>query len=139
MFNHEEAPSYGFQLKFGATTLTEQWDPRKGASWNHFMLGQIDEWFFGSLAGIQPDSQHPGMKHIIIKPEIVGDMTFVKASTQTQFGKVVVDWKLEGGKFILHLTLPLNTTADVYLPGNNKPQSAKGGSSVFSTVINELY
>ena len=136
MFNHDEAPGYGFQLKFGATTLTEQWDPRKGASWNHFMLGQIDEWFFGSLAGIQPDSQHPGMKHIIIKPEIVGDMTFVKASTQTQFGKVVVDWKLEGGKFILHLTLPLNTTADVYLPGNNKPQSAKGGSSVFSTVIN---
>lgn len=26
MFNHEEAPGYGFQLKFGATTLTEQWD-----------------------------------------------------------------------------------------------------------------
>ena len=28
MHNHEEAPGYGFQLKFGATTLTEQWDPR---------------------------------------------------------------------------------------------------------------
>lgn len=35
MFNHEEAPGYGFQLKFGATTLTEQWDPRQGSSWNH--------------------------------------------------------------------------------------------------------
>lgn len=46
MFNHEEAPGYGFQLKFGATTLTEQWDPRQGSSWNHFMMGQIDEWFF---------------------------------------------------------------------------------------------
>ena len=34
MFNHEEAPGYGFQLKFGATTLTEQWDPRQGSSWN---------------------------------------------------------------------------------------------------------
>lgn len=139
MFNHEEAPGYGFQLKFGATTLTEQWDLRKGASWNHFMLGQIDEWFFASLAGIQTDQKNPGMKHVIIKPEIVGDITFVKASTQTQSGKILVDWKLEGSKFILHLTLPLNTTADVYLPGNNKPQSAKGGSSVFSTVINELY
>ena len=38
MFNHEEAPGYGFQLKFGATTLTEQWDPRQGSSWNHFMM-----------------------------------------------------------------------------------------------------
>ena len=53
MHNHEEAPGYGFQLKFGATTLTEQWDPRQGSSWNHFMMGQIDEWFFNSLAGIR--------------------------------------------------------------------------------------
>ena len=40
MHNHEEAPGYGFQLKFGATTLTEQWDPRQGSSWNHFMMGR---------------------------------------------------------------------------------------------------
>jgi hypothetical protein len=82
MFNHEEAPGYGFQLKYGATSLTEQWDPRKGASWNHFMLGQIDEWFFASLAGIQTDPKRPGMQHIIIKPEIVGDIHYVKASTE---------------------------------------------------------
>ena len=56
MFNHEEAPGYGFQLKFGATTLTEQWDPRQGSSWNHFMMGQIDEWFFNSLVGIRPST-----------------------------------------------------------------------------------
>jgi hypothetical protein len=54
MHHHEEAPGYGFQLKFGATTLTEQWDPRMGSSWNHFMMGQIDEWFFASLGGIRP-------------------------------------------------------------------------------------
>jgi hypothetical protein len=54
MFNHYDAPGYGYQLKFGATTLTEQWDPRYGASWNHFMLGQIDEWFFRTLAGFSP-------------------------------------------------------------------------------------
>ena len=46
MHNHYEAPGYGFQLQFGATTLTEQWDPRQGPSWNHFMMGQIDEWLF---------------------------------------------------------------------------------------------
>ena len=50
MHNHYDTPGYGFQLQFGATTLTEQWDPRQGSSWNHFMMGQIDEWLFRSLA-----------------------------------------------------------------------------------------
>ncbi len=83
MHNHEEAPGYGFQLKFGATTLTEQWDPRQGSSWNHFMMGQIDEWFFNSLAGIRTVEGKPGMKEIEIRPRPVGDLTYVRASTQT--------------------------------------------------------
>ncbi|MFM2291643.1 MAG: hypothetical protein RIS29_1456 [Bacteroidota bacterium] len=127
MFNHEEAPGYGFQLKYGATTLTEQWDPRQGASWNHFMLGQIDEWFFASLAGIQTDPKQPGMKHLIIKPEPVGDLKFVKASTKSVYGRISVEWKLEGKQFNLHLTIPKNTTAEVYLPGKTEPKTVKGG------------
>ena len=76
-------PGYGFQLKFGATTLTEQWDPRQGSSWNHFMMGQIDEWFFNSLAGIRTVEGKPGMKEIEIRPRPVGDLTYVRASTET--------------------------------------------------------
>ena len=82
MFNHEEAPGYGFQLKFGATTLTEQWDPRQGSSWNHFMMGQIDEWFFNSLAGIRPNAasgfgnqqndSRQGYQKFVIAPKPVG-------------------------------------------------------------------
>ncbi|MFW9597359.1 MAG: glycoside hydrolase family 78 protein [Paludibacter sp.] len=136
MFNHEEAPGCGFQLKYGATSLTEQWDPRKGASWNHFMLGQIDEWFFASLAGIQTDPKRPGMQHIIIKPEIVGDIHYVKASTESIYGKITVNWKLNGNTFILDVNIPLNTTADVYLPGSATSKTVKGGKYSFSTVVN---
>ena len=32
------APRYGYQLKMGATSLTEAWDARRNASQNHFML-----------------------------------------------------------------------------------------------------
>jgi hypothetical protein len=143
MFNHEEAPGYGFQLKFGATTLTEQWDPRQGASWNHFMLGQIDEWFFGSLAGIQIDPKQPGMKHLIIKPEPVGDLKFVKASTQTLYGKVVVEWNLHQTNpdcnkgrnvFTLKVTVPENCTADVFLPWTDKPEHASAGVNTFEAA-----
>lgn len=134
MQNHYDAPGYGFQLKFGATTLTEQWDPRKGASWNHFMLGQIDEWFFKSLAGIRPDPSQPGFRHFIIRPEIVGDMTFVKASTETLYGKISVYWKLDGRQFILKLKVPANCSAEVYLPGEKEARTVKGGNFVFSGV-----
>jgi alpha-L-rhamnosidase len=93
MHNHEEVPGYGFQLQFGATTLTELWDPRAGASWNHFMMGQIEEWFFKSLAGIRSE-ENSGFKEIIIAPKPVGDLKFVEASYETLYGKIMVFFRL---------------------------------------------
>ena len=55
------------------------------ASWNHFMMGQIDEWFFRSLAGIQMSDKYPGMKHFIIAPQPVGDLTSISAFTHFSF------------------------------------------------------
>lgn len=135
MQNHYDAPGYGFQLKFGATTLTEQWDPRQGASWNHFMLGQIDEWFFASLAGIQAKPDQPGMQHFIIKPEIAGDISHVKASTHTLYGKIDVEWNREGNKFTLKVNIPANCSADIYLPGAKEAKTVKGGIYDFSTGL----
>ena len=116
MHNHDEAPGYGFQLKFGATTLTEQWDPRQGSSWNHFMMGQIDEWFFRSLAGFEAFKMVDGKQELIIRPCPVGDLTFVRASTETLYGKVLVDWKREGDKFVLSVEIPIGNTAKIYMP-----------------------
>ncbi len=118
MTNHYDAPGYGFQLQYGLTTLTEQWDPRKGNSWNHFMMGQIEEWFYRSLAGIRPDLNEPGFKHTIIQPQPVGDLTYVKASYESVYGPIKVDWKKENGQFRLKVSVPANTTATVILPSD---------------------
>jgi hypothetical protein len=116
MHNHYDTPGYGFQIKFGLTTLTEQWDPRKGNSWNHFMMGQIDEWFYESLAGIVPDEKVPGFKHFVIQPRPAGDLTSVNASHQTLYGDVKVSWQKTENSFSLTIHVPVNTTADVVLP-----------------------
>ncbi len=92
MLNHDETPGYGFQLAQGATTLTEQWDPRQGSSENHFMLGQIDEWFFRTLAGIKQKPGTHGMRHLVIEPCAVGDISKVKASMETLYGRVTIDF-----------------------------------------------
>lgn len=116
MNNHYDAPGYGFQIKFGLTTLTEQWDPRKGNSWNHFMMGQIEEWLYKSLVGIIPDEANPGFKHFFLQPEIVGDMTYVKGSYHSVFGEIKSEWEKKEGKLYFKCTIPANTTATVKLP-----------------------
>jgi hypothetical protein len=116
MNNHYDAPGYGFQIKFGLTTLTEQWDPRKGNSWNHFMMGQIEEWFYQSLAGIISDQANPGFKHFFIQPEIVGDMTFVKANYKSVYGNIASAWEKKDGKLILKVEIPANSSATIKLP-----------------------
>lgn len=116
MHNHYDAPGYGFQIKFGLTTLTEQWDPRKGNSWNHFMLGQIEEWFYRSLVGIVLDEANPGFTHFFLQPEIVGDMTFAKGTYHSVFGEIASEWEKKEDKLVFKFTIPANTTATLKLP-----------------------
>lgn len=123
LHNHHDTPGYGFQISFGLTTLTEQWDPRNGNSWNHFMMGQIEEWFYRSLAGIVPDTKAPGFKHFVIQPEPVGDLTYVKASHHTLYGDIKVHWQRGSNTFRLTVAIPVNTTATVVLPENAHPVS----------------
>lgn len=86
MNNQSEKPGYGYQLKMGATSLTEAWDANPSSSQNHFMLGQINEWFFHDLAGIQPAG--PGFSKINIKPAFVGDLARVAATHNSPYGEI---------------------------------------------------
>lgn len=102
MLNHHDTPGYGFQIAQGATTLTEQWDPRQGSSENHFMMGQIDEWLFRSLSGIRQQSGTHGMRHLIIDPQPIGNIHSLRTSIQTLYGEVRVERTPEG----IHYSLP---------------------------------
>jgi hypothetical protein len=138
MHNQMDVPGYGFQLSIGATTLTEQWDPRKGNSWNHFMMGQIEEWFWKSLAGIRPDIENPGFRHFFIEPQPVGDLKWVKASYESVHGAIVSDWRIENGKFTIMVQVPEHTTASLKLPyGNNRIHHLKSGKHVVSVNISK--
>ncbi|MFV0564720.1 MAG: glycoside hydrolase family 78 protein [Flavobacteriaceae bacterium] len=133
MNNHYDTPGYGFQIQFGLTTLTEQWDPRKGNSWNHFMMGQIEEWFYRSLAGIVPDTNNPGFKHIVIQPEFIADITYVKASYQSVYGLIVSHWEKEESNVTLQVEIPGNTKATVVLP-TIKTESVTVNNQVFEDL-----
>jgi hypothetical protein len=116
MNNQSEKPGYGWQLKMGATSLTEAWDALRSSSQDHFMLGQINEWFFHDLAGIQSDPAAPGFQRIIIKPALVGDLAFVNAGYDSIHGKITTFWKRDGRKITINVAIPANTTATVFIP-----------------------
>lgn len=116
MNNQSTTPGYGMMLAKGATALTEAWDANPRSSHNHFMLGQITEWFFHDLAGIQTDPDGLGFRKIILKPTIVGDLTWVKASYVSVHGKIVSEWKHSEAETTITTAIPANTTAKVFLP-----------------------
>ncbi len=132
MNNQSEKPGYGYQLKMGATSLTEKWDAGVGnfGSQNHFMLGQINEWFFHDLGGIAIDPAHPGFKNILIRPQPVGDVTWAKCAYNSIPGRIAVEWKSVDGKFSLSVKIPANTTATVFVPTTNLKTLTEGGRSV---------
>lgn len=122
MLNHYETPGYGFQLKYDATTLTEQWDPRNGSSWNHFMMGQIDEWLFRTLGGINNKPETYGMRHLLIAPTLVSDLQYVKVTTASLYGQISVDCN----RTETTVNIPVGCDATVVLPNGEKHDVGSG-------------
>jgi len=131
MNNQSEKPGYGYQLKMGATALTEKWnaDGANMGSQNHFMLGQINEWFFHDLVGIgvEEDGSGAGFRHSIIKPMFVGDLKWVKGSYQTVSGLISTEWKRDNETFSLDVSIPANTSATVYIPAEKESDVQESG------------
>ncbi|HEX8323892.1 MAG TPA: family 78 glycoside hydrolase catalytic domain [Tepidisphaeraceae bacterium] len=138
MNNQSDRPGYGMQIARGATALTEKWDASVGnfGSQNHFMLGQINEWFFHDLAGIQFDLATPGFERIVIKPAPVGDLTWVKASYESVRGRIVSEWTNGPAGLTMYVTIPAGTTATVFVPtpDANKVREGDGPASEASGV-----
>ncbi|MFC4006120.1 family 78 glycoside hydrolase catalytic domain [Nonomuraea purpurea] len=112
-----EHPSYGYQVRHGATALTEAWDgPTRGLSQNHYMLGAIDAWFYRGLGGIGQAPGSTGFRRLIVEPAAPGDLESVRASTATPYGRVAVSWRRQDGAFLLEVEVPPGSSAEVRLP-----------------------
>ncbi len=120
MMNQHDFPSYGhYILGKGVTTLWEYWDGK--LSHSHPMYGSTIRWFFKAPAGINPDPENPGFKHIIIKPVLCGDLTYVNAGTETFYGMIKSHWKLDKkGNLKMDVEIPVNTTATIYVPATSE-------------------
>jgi hypothetical protein len=122
----EEGPGYMWQLKKGATTMTETWDCYPNWSQNHCMLGHAEEWFYRGLAGIRPDPAGPGFKRFVLAPQVVGDLTSAAADYRSMYGKITSVWQRQGDALTLSVTVPANSTATVFIPTQNAASVVEG-------------
>ncbi len=116
ILNDATKPGYAYQLAHGATALTEAWDTNPTSSQNHFMLGQVTEWFYAHLAGIQPDESEPGFKCVVFRPSIVPSVKSARAKIRTWRGDVSSEWSVKGGKFTLNVLVPPSAHGKIMLP-----------------------
>ena len=133
--SQKDYPSWGYMAEHGATTIWELWngntaDPTMNSG-NHVMLiGDLVVWFYEYLAGIAPDDAAPGFKHIIMRPTLVGDLTFVKATHNSPYGKISSEWHRAVNQFDWQIEIPANTTATVYIPATKLENVRSKGVNV---------
>jgi alpha-L-rhamnosidase len=121
-------PSYGWWIAQGATTTWEQWDGSN--SRNHPMFGGGITWFYNKLAGMYPDPEEPGYRHITFKPQPAGDLNYTSYSNLTPYGDATVSWNKEQGRFLMNISVPVGCTSTVYLPAGKQGKVLENGRRI---------
>ena len=95
----------------------------------HSSYLHIGAWFIEGLGGIMPDPNKSGYKHIIIRPGVLQNkpLDWVKVRFDSPYGTIRSEWRIQNGTLMLHVAVPPNTTATVYVPTAD-PQSIKEGN-----------
>jgi alpha-L-rhamnosidase len=127
MVSRTDPPSYGFQLRMGATSLTEAWNANPTSSQNHFMLGHAEEWFYRGLGGLDFDLSRPAGEQIILRPQMVSGTGSAGAAYDSAVGRISVLWKKTQGRTEIDATVPVGSSALVYVPGASPDAITESG------------
>ena len=143
---NKEYPSWGFQIKNGATTIWERWNsytPEMGFngkmnaemnSFNHYAFGAFSQYLFGNIVGI--DTEGAGFNNIVIRPNL-GDRSLknVRGEFGSINGSIVSSWTIKESVFALEVEIPVNTKANVYIPSLDGSPVVEDGKAIDSELI----
>jgi alpha-L-rhamnosidase len=131
MVNQKTFPGWGYMIDHGATTLWEHWAFSDDTySHNHPMFGSVSEWFYKALAGIKPAPDAVGFDKIIIAPQPIGDLKWVKASYNSVHGRILSEWSRRHDRFKLHIHVPIDATATVFIPASDDSSVRESGKQI---------
>lgn len=130
MNNRDDVPGYGYQLKMGATALTESWQALDLVSNNHLMLGHIMQWFYAGLGGIDQSVKSIGYSEAVIQPQMVSGINEVSASRNSPYGEIKSSWNRNKKSAYFEVSIPFNSSALIYFPYQNGQVISEGNQPV---------
>ena len=120
---NEDYPSWGFEIRMGATTVWERWNsiradgqfgPVDMNSFNHYAYGAVADWMFQHLGGLQ--ILEPGYKKSRIAPLVgLSALRQARCSLKTPYGLLAAQWNVVEGELTLSVEVPANTSAEVVI------------------------
>jgi alpha-L-rhamnosidase len=122
-------PSYGYFLSRGETAWPEYWDDNC-PSRIHTCYTGIAAWFIKGLGGIREDPNQYGYQSFIIKPALVGNLTFAEARTESSYGTILCRWEKKAGIIKMDIAVPVNSTATVYVPATDIKNVTESGIAI---------
>lgn len=137
----DKYPSWLYPVRKGATTIWERWNGIKPDgtfqypsmnSFNHYAYGAIGDWMYQVIAGIR--QLEPGYKRFMIKPQLGGEFRSARGELLTYYGLIRSDWRIEEERFLIDIEVPVNTTAELFLPTTSARKVMESGKQ-----INDLY
>ena len=126
-------PSFAYTLAQGFTTWPEQADefsPTEritNRSLNHPMQSGFASWFHESVGGIRPAA--PGFKRIELKPHGYTQLAWAKVEHDSLYGPIKSNWQVKNGKLSWQISIPVNTSATIYVPVKAGGAVTEGGKS----------
>ena len=129
-------PSWGYWIRLGANTCWETYESN-ARSRNHFFLGTYTDWFYKNLAGVRDFTN--GYETVELRPEIHPEIGYVNYTLQTVRGALKSYWRFtEDNKLLWDVTVPVGTTATVYVPTETEPRILGSGSYSFTVDASEF-
>ena len=137
----QQYPGWLYPVTMGATTIWERWNsmmpdrtiPNNGMnSFNHYSYGAIGDWLYRDAVGLHETSA--GFKTMAVKPHTGGGFTQMRAEQITPYGRAAAEWRDEAGVFTLEVTIPVNTTAEIYVPSTSADGVMLDGAAVSASA-----
>ncbi len=133
-----EQPGIGSMLVDGPGTFWETWwidDENVGvASLDHIGLGAaFAAWVWRDVAGLR--ALEPGFRRFAVEPRLTAEVTSASFTRETPRGTIRAAWRVDAGRFVGEVTVPVGSTAEVTIPGGETMEFGAGTHAVEGPTV----
>lgn len=121
LLEREEAPSFLYMKRKGATTIWETWAGEGTVSLDHPMFGACVRQLFQSILGIRQAPDTAGYQTVVLAPCVPAALQQAQGSVCTPRGEIAVAWRQTEDTVTFAVTVPAGVEASFAYQGKTRP------------------